>query len=147
MADESVKMKNEREQVKAGSKTFSFIKSATGSVTSYTLDALKALGFSAKGFVEEGNKFLKAFGYDNNGMKYRFELVHVKSKQFFPVWASTGLKEELEEMDSYKESKNGNPYLKVPEAQVAFYEVIDEDTKEVGLIVGRRGEVDDAIIL
>jgi hypothetical protein len=138
---------HERAQVKAGNKTFSFLKTSGGSVISYTLDSFKQLGFSAKGMREGDKVFLKCFGYDNNGMKYRFTIVHIKTKQEFPVWASNGLKEEIAELESYKESKNGNPYFKVPEENVAFYEVVDQETGEVAIVIGKRGEGDDAEIL
>jgi hypothetical protein len=144
---ETIEKNVSRTKVQAGKKEFSFIQSASGDVVSYTLNALKQLGFSAKGMIEEGKTLLKCFGYDNNGMKYRFILVHLKTKAEYPVWASNGLKEVIEGIDSYKTSKNDNPYFKVPEELVSFYEVIDEDTKETGLIVGKRGEQDDAVIL
>jgi hypothetical protein len=145
--EQTVSNKLDRKKVQAGSKTFSLIANKAGNVVSYTLDALKRVKFSAKGFSEGGQVFLKAFGYDNGGMKYRFTLVHLQTKEEYPIWASNALKDEIAALTPYKESKNGNPYFKVPEESIAFYEVVDEETNEVGLIVGKRGEQDDAVVL
>lgn len=154
MATPEVKIA-ERQTVSAGKENYSFIKSAGGSVISYTLEQLKSkLGLSIKGKVVDGVECAKAFAY-SDGEKIRFELVHLKSNTSLPVWASgkdstEGLKGIINEMNPYKKSKNENPYYWVPTSLIAFYRVVrelEDGTQELGLVVGKIGEADDAVTL